>query len=299
MSSSPAVPYFDSLEQFEIALGQSLQRALQGAGDNASTRYRSPTNLSESIQYSLLAPGKRIRPRLALACAQMLDLPVESAQAAAFAIEMIHCFTLIHDDLPCMDDDDFRRGRPANHKKFGEAVALLAGDALIGIAMDTLLEAPAGPSLVLQAARRLSWAMGARAVIGGQAAEALLGTDSQLNQLRDMHAQKTGALFVASLMMPLDLSGISQTSPQGHAVYRFSEKLGLGFQTVDDLEDAVEEGVSPTSVLYYLPAAEAAAQAHEALRLAAEKLERQWGRKSAALQSIAQEVLNRLPRGPQ
>ena len=114
----------------EQALAQALDRHL------VSTDGRTPPNLEESIRYSLLAPGKRIRPRLALASARLVGLSPQAALPAALAVEMIHCFTLIHDDLPCMDDDDFRRGRPSNHKIYGEGLALLAGDALMMLALD-------------------------------------------------------------------------------------------------------------------------------------------------------------------
>ena len=99
-----------------------------------------PPHLQESIRYSLLSPGKRIRPRLLLASGQMLDVPHQALLPAAIAVEMVHCFTLIHDDLPCMDNDDFRRGIPTNHKKFGESLALLAGDSLMALAIDVFLE---------------------------------------------------------------------------------------------------------------------------------------------------------------
>jgi geranylgeranyl diphosphate synthase type II len=280
MQATPSDP-------LETALRDALERHLQGP-DGAT-----PANLAESIRYSLLAPGKRIRPRLALACARLLGLDSRAAMPAALAIEMIHCFTLIHDDLPCMDDDDFRRGRPSNHKVHGEAIALLAGDALMVLAMETLLEAAAfvQPAALQRALKRLCWASGPRGVMGGQAAEALLGPASPLEQLRQMHAMKTGALFSAALLMPMDLAGLQPESPRARALERFAAELGLAFQVADDLDDADEEADRHTSVLRHMSAEQARDDTCARLKEATRALEAAWeANESAELSRIAAEV---------
>lgn len=234
--------------QLETALSDALARLLPGT----------PASLADSIRYSLLAPGKRIRPRLALAAAQVLGTPIEAALRAALALEMIHCFTLIHDDLPCMDDDDLRRGQPTNHRKFGEATALLAGDALIGLAMQTCLESAewVGAQQVQAAIRRLAWILGPSGVAGGQALELELGglagpdyapsarSPIQRADIERLHRAKTGYLFEAALLLPADLAGLTLESPQPPIVERlsvFAHQLGLSFQVMDDLEDWAQD----------------------------------------------------------
>lgn len=211
------------------------------------------------MSYSVLGPGKRIRPRLVLATAEAIGLSRERAMPAACALELVHCFTLIHDDLPCMDNDDFRRGRPSNHKKFDEATALLAGDALIPLAYEVLLESgkcgtPA--DAILEAIKTLSWASGVRGVIGGQAAETALLKNPSLSGLESMHFQKTGALFVAALTLPCDLAEISSTNVVYRAFRNYGAALGLAFQIADDLEDLEDSTKNPLSdpksILHYL-----------------------------------------------
>lgn len=276
-----------------LDLEASLQAALEKhlVGPDGKT----PANLAESIRYSLLAPGKRIRPRLSLACAKMIGLSREAALPAALSLELLHCFTLIHDDLPCMDNDDFRRGKPSNHKVFGEAIALLAGDALMSLAVDCFLDssAHADATLVIRALRRLNGAIGPRGVMGGQAAEALVREKPVLEDMRIMHTMKTGALFSAALLVPMDLGGIAEESPQGRSITYFASQLGLAFQAVDDLED---EGKTPdpTSILYYLSADETRHQTREQLQAAMKGLSANWGAGAAALNAIADEVLQKV-----
>jgi geranylgeranyl diphosphate synthase type II len=276
---------------FENGLKKALDQQLQQKFFDGST----PSNLDASIRYSLLAPGKRIRPRLTLACARMLGLSIEAALPPAYAIEMIHCFTLIHDDLPCMDNDDFRRGKPSNHKVHGESIALLAGDALIPVAINVYLEAQqhVSPESLLRGLKRLNWAMGPCGVIGGQAAEALMNKDSKLAELRQMHAQKTGALFSASILIPMDLAGISSESAKGRALETFASELGLGFQVADDLDDATETH-APTSILHFLSEEEARQTTHQSLETATRGLTMQWGEAATPLVRIAEEVLRNL-----
>jgi geranylgeranyl diphosphate synthase type II len=283
--------------ELERQLAEALERYLAASSKSENP---SPPNLAEAIRYSLLAPGKRIRPRLAMACARMIGMSMDAALPAALAIEMIHCFTLIHDDLPCLDDDDFRRGRPSNHKAHGEAIALLAGDALMMIALDTFAEAAltAKPAHFARALRRFAWASGPRGVIGGQAAEALLGRGSQLPELQRMHAMKTGALFSAALLMPMDLAGIDETEPRGRAITQFAAALGLAFQVIDDLDDAAQDSGSctappsdPTSILFYREAKDARSDALAQLKASTHALKAAWGDAATLeLATIAGEV---------
>lgn len=272
---------------FEKSLEESLSRHL-----NRETG--TPPNLAEAIRYSLLAPGKRIRPRLLLETGSMFEVPQSASMAAAIALEMIHCFTLIHDDLPCMDNDDFRRGLPSNHKKFGESLALLAGDALVSLALDAFLDAsPAiSPELFLSGLKRLNWAIGPRGVVGGQAAEELFTPQSKLADLDDMHNRKTGALFSAALLIPMDFSGISETETRGTSLVQFSSALGKAFQRADDLED--QEVENPLSVLYFMDQKSAVLQTRSDLEKASEKLEKGWGSRAGGLLKIAKEVSNSL-----
>lgn len=210
-----------------------------------------PKNLSESIRYSLTAPGKRLRPLLAEASAHMLGLPTGAGQAIGDAIEMIHCYTLIHDDLPCLDNDDFRRGKPSNHKQFGEAVALLAGDALQPLAYETFFQLSLWTTQeqFSQAFNRFSTAIGPRGVIAGQVQELGLGAEPSDEVIAEVHALKTGCLFDAAILIPMDAAGVDEKSIPGKALATFSFCYGLAFQAADDLDDlkqdaAIKEGIS-------------------------------------------------------
>ncbi len=270
---------------FERELDQALRRHSKG----------SPQNLVESIHYSLLSPGKRIRPRLMHATAEVVGLKATAVLPAAIAIEMIHCFTLIHDDLPCMDDDDLRRGLPTNHKKFGEALALLAGDALIPLAVSTFLDAAPSvrPEHLQAGLKRLLAASGAPGVIGGQAAELLLREGSSLSDLKTVFAGKTGALFEASVMVPADLAGVASDGASGSALLKFSQELGLAFQVADDLEDQ-GSAWEPDHILYYVSREKAADQTARGLRSAADALSSVWGAHAQPLVRISEEVLSKL-----
>src|SRR6202521_1669876 len=164
--------------------------------------------LFEAMRYSLLAGGKRLRPVLALAACEAVGGALESALGLACAIEMIHTYSLIHDDLPCMDDDDLRRGRPTNHKVFGEAIATLAGDGLLTDAFKGLASAASGgpprsprlPQALLETIAELAEAAGSAGMVGGQVIDLLgEGQAMELEQLEDLHRKKPGALFVAAV----------------------------------------------------------------------------------------------------
>ncbi|TMK72520.1 MAG: polyprenyl synthetase family protein [Actinobacteria bacterium] len=187
------------------------------------------------MRYSLLAGGKRIRPVLALATSRSLAVEPESMLPAAAAIELIHTYSLIHDDLPAMDDDDLRRGRATSHVVFGENVAILAGDGLFAEALRLFTEHQQGePASVLAALRELLAAIGVDGMVGGQYVDV---TQEELGaeQLRGLHALKTGRLIAASLGVVLVLAGPNE--PDTIPYRRFAEELGVLFQIVDDILD--------------------------------------------------------------
>jgi len=196
------------------------------------------SRLFDAMRYSLLAGGKRLRPVLALAACEAVGGRIEAAMGLACAIEMIHTYSMIHDDLPCMDDDDLRRGRPTNHKVYGEAIATLAGDALLTDAFKVAAcsTAPVDPAPVLQTVVELAEAAGSAGMVAGQAID-LLGEGQQLDlgQLEYLHGKKTGALFVAAVRGGARLGGADQS--QLEALTDYARVLGLAFQVIDDLLD--------------------------------------------------------------
>ncbi len=197
-------------------------------------------NLFESMEYSLMAGGKRIRPQLVLEFCRICGGSPEKAMPFACAIEMIHSYSLIHDDLPCMDDDDMRRGKPTNHKVYGEATALLAGDALLTLAFETMLSPESicavGADRAARAAGELAKAAGAHGMVGGQMID-LESEDKQvsLEVLQKMDEGKTGALILAACRMGCILAGAGEEQLQAADVY--AKSIGLAFQIVDDLLD--------------------------------------------------------------
>jgi geranylgeranyl diphosphate synthase, type II len=203
-------------------------------------RFPAPTaprtaGLEEAMRYSLLAGGKRIRPVLALATARATERDPAAILPLAAAIELIHTYSLIHDDLPAMDDDDLRRGRPTCHVKFGEDVAILAGDALYAEAVKHLLTAQEGdPSRILAAAAELAAATGVDGMVGGQYLD-VAGFATTPEELRTLHALKTGRLIGASVTCVLLLEGVAETATMAYR--RFAAELGVLFQIVDDILD--------------------------------------------------------------
>ncbi len=193
--------------------------------------------LQEAMRYSLLAAGKRIRPVLALATAEAVSRPPASMLPLAAAIELIHTYSLIHDDLPAMDDDDLRRGRPTCHRAYGEDVAILAGDGLYAEAFRLLLTEQRGePASVLAAAAELARATGVQGMVGGQYLDVAESAAIGLEGLRRLHELKTGRLIGASIECVLLLAG-----EDGRATIplfrRFASELGVLFQIVDDILD--------------------------------------------------------------
>ncbi len=205
--------------------------------DLLSCRDPDLARLFEGMQYSVQAGGKRIRPFLVCAFSQLFGGEEKIAISFAAAIEMIHTYSLIHDDLPCMDNDDYRRGRLTNHKVYGEAGAILAGDALLTLAFETLASAPATPEICCAAVRCLASAAGAAGMVGGQimdihAEEA----PPDLPTLRRLHDRKTGALISAAVELGCLSAGV--VDPQVLAACRtYASGIGRAFQIVDDVLD--------------------------------------------------------------
>jgi geranylgeranyl diphosphate synthase type II len=222
-----------SLESYAQQVRERIDRAL-----SEYTRFDQgcPDALREAIRYSLLAPGKRLRPMLVLMAAEACQGRPDAALPAACAVEMVHAYSLVHDDLPAMDDDDLRRGRPTCHKAFGEAVAILAGDALLALAFEVLARDTQPPAVAARCCAVLARAAGASELVGGQADD-LAGEFSGggLESLEAIHRRKTGAMFLASLQLGALVAGAD--SAQQAALAEYGRHLGLAFQITDDLLD--------------------------------------------------------------
>ena len=217
-------------------LRDEVERYLAGLRFSSESRTE---GLEEAMRYSLLAGGKRIRPVLALATARAVGLEEAAVLPLAAAVELIHTYSLIHDDLPAMDDDELRRGRPTCHVVYGEGVAILAGDGLYAEAFHHLLAAQAGPpERVLAAARELASATGVTGMVGGQyfdVSQASPPAEGDATDLRRLHELKTGRLIEASVECVLLLADTPR--PATIALRAFASELGVLFQIVDDILD--------------------------------------------------------------
>jgi geranylgeranyl pyrophosphate synthase len=206
-----------------------------------------PARLHEAMRYSVLGGGKRIRPALLFATARALGLSEDEVEAAACAIELVHVYSLVHDDLPAMDDDDLRRGRPTCHKAYDEATALLVGDALQPLAFQLLASdkaLPASPAIRLRLIDMLAHAIGTFGMAGGQAIDlAAQGMRLDIGQVEDMHARKTGAVIRASVLMAAECAP-SLDAGLYAALARFATAVGLAFQIQDDLLDVTGDALT-------------------------------------------------------
>ena len=199
-----------------------------------------PAAFAEPLAYPVFGGGKRVRPLLCLAAAEALGQPPEIALAPAAAVELVHTYSLVHDDLPAMDDDDERRGRPTVHVAFDEATAILVGDALLTEAFRVLAEAQADPAVQVRWISELARASGHHGMVGGQVADvAWSGDDSAVSAVEAIHRAKTGALLRAAVVLGGLAAGASEA--QLEAMVRYGEQLGLAFQLADDVLDADED----------------------------------------------------------
>ena len=204
-----------------------------------------PAGLGEAMRYAVLDGGKRLRPLLVLAAAEAVQGHAEAALRAACAAELIHAYSLVHDDMPCMDNDVLRRGKPTVHVQFGEATALLAGDALQALAFELLTPEGDAVPAAMQAdlCRLLARAAGAHGMAGGQAIDlASVGLQLSEDQLRQMHRLKTGALLQASVVM----GAVCGQTPEGtlRALSDYGAAMGLAFQVVDDVLDVTQDSAT-------------------------------------------------------
>jgi len=222
------------LKQRQTLVNRALRGVLPSAGGL-------PGRIHEAMRYSVLGEGKRIRPILALAACEAAGGKSSDALHAACALELIHAYSLVHDDLPAMDDDDLRRGKPSCHKKFGEALGILTGDALLTYAFELLTRANHDPSIHLKVVREVARAIGTEGMVGGQVADILLAQRGQTPRgltpqaMEFINTRKTGALLSGSVRVGALLG---RAKPAAYRVFcRYGDRIGLVFQLVDDLLD--------------------------------------------------------------
>jgi geranylgeranyl diphosphate synthase type II len=223
------------LKSYLSARRQSIEIALDRCLPSTEAR---PARLHDSIRYSVLAPGKRLRPTLVLAGAEAVGGNPDDVMLTACALECIHVFSLIHDDLPCMDNDDYRRGRLTNHKVYGEALALLAGDALLALAFQLIAEnlATAPADRVLPTIRLIAEASGTWGMVGGQVVDMeSQGQEVTPETLRYIHEHKTGALLTVSVVAGAMMAGAETW--QVDTLRHYGGHIGLAFQIADDILD--------------------------------------------------------------
>ena len=290
----------DYATQYQEYLAR-VNRALETACDAFLPE---ESEVCRAARYSLLGGGKRIRAVLVLAVCDMLNGDAAAAEQFAAAVEMLHCYSLIHDDLPCMDNDDLRRGKPSCHKAFGEATAMLAGDVLLTEAFEVIANVAAPAIVNVRAAKALGAGAGSRGMVYGQELdlkyEALAATEEQL---RLIHRNKTGALINAAVQMGAAAAQANETQCKELEAYAFG--IGLVFQIVDDVLDVTgsqeqlgkpigsdsENGKTTFVTLYGVDGAMVLAQ--KLNEQICNDLQQHFGAKAAFLQQLAQQLLVR------
>lgn len=234
-------------QQSQQWLEQQLERVETFLEQQMPTAASVPATLHDAMRYAVLGGGKRVRAALVYAAgeAALQGAEISSAQAkaldhAAAAVELIHAYSLVHDDLPCMDDDELRRGRPTVHVAYDEATAMLVGDALQPLAFEFLASMPIAPALVVQAISALAKAAGSQGMVGGQAIDcASVDKTLRLEELRQMHRMKTGAMLEVSVLLGGIVAGASSTAREHLTDY--AQTIGLAFQIADDVLDVTAD----------------------------------------------------------
>ena len=290
----------DHKEQYQSYLAQAMS-----ALEHACAHFLpEESEVCRAARYSLMGGGKRIRAVLVLSVCEMLGGDMAAAEQFAVAVEMLHCYSLIHDDLPCMDNDDLRRGRPSCHKAFSESTAMLAGDVLLTEAFEVIANAPASAQACVRAAKALGAGAGSHGMVYGQELdlkyEALAATE---DQLRLIHRNKTGALINAAVQMGAAAAEADEETCNALEAYAYG--IGLVFQIVDDVLDVTstpaqlgkpigsdsENGKTTFATLYGVQGAmELAAQLNAKV---CTELRGQFGEKAAFLEQLAQQLLAR------
>ncbi len=288
---------------------ESWMKSIQADMESALLRYlppatQIPARLHEAMQYAVLDGGKRVRPLLVHAAGALFDADAAELARAAAAIEMIHAYSLVHDDMPCMDDDALRRGKPTVHVKYDEALALLVGDALQAQAFEVLAQGGLEPARQLAMVRLLARASGSLGMCGGQAIDlASVGLSLSLAELEQMHQLKTGALLRASVLLGA-LAGKFLSEQETIALDAYALAVGLAFQVVDDVLDATADSATlgktagkdaadnkPTYVsILGLQKSQALA---EKLRTDAHRALEQFGDKARRLRELADLIVQR------
>lgn len=273
--------------------------------ESAANRYLpEQSEVCRAARYSLFSGGKRVRAILVLAVCEMLGGNMAAAEEFAAAVEMLHCYSLIHDDLPCMDDDDYRRGRPSCHKAFGESTATLAGDVLLTEAFETILGANATPAVCVNAAKALAEGSGSRGMIYGQELDIAWEEKSPAREVLDeIHHYKTGALINAAVQM--GAAAAQANLEQCNILQQYAFDLGLVFQIVDDVLDVTatseelgkpvgsdaENGKVTFATLYGVDGAMQLAQQMNDANC--QRMQTQFGTSADFLVMLAQQLLNR------
>lgn len=293
-------------QTFDLESYLQARKAVVEKALDQSLHVGEPPVIYEAMRYSLLAGGKRLRPILCLATCELVGGTIEMAMPTACALEMIHTMSLIHDDLPAMDNDDYRRGKLTNHKKYGEDIAILAGDGLLAYAFEYIAAQTQGvnPSSVLQVIAKLGHAVGATGLVGGQVVDLASegNPDISLDTLNYIHTHKTGALLEACVVTGAILGGASEKELAG--LSRYAYNIGLAFQIVDDILDitATQEELGKSAGkdleadkatyprLLGLDASKA--KADELTQSACEEIS-PYGEAGVPLQAIAQLIANR------
>lgn len=289
---------------FEAHMGDYRAQTEQALEALCDVYFAPNSEVARAARYSLLGGGKRVRGILVLAACALLGGDVAAAAPLAAGIEMLHCYSLIHDDLPCMDNDDMRRGKPSCHKAFGEATALLAGDALLTAAFEAVSDAALPAEARISAVKALSFAAGARGMVLGQELDLRIeqGPASE-EELRAVHQGKTGALINAAVQMGAAAAGAAEADRARLRAY--AEDLGLVFQIVDDVLDVTSTSEAlgkpvgsdaangkTTFATLYGPA-RAMAMAAELTESACAALAGQYGPKAEFLCALARSLLRR------